>query len=82
MIKRRRAYKRYDWKAHQWAIIKHEVMMAISRKMAKAIDEAFLYGKRSDEPNRVRLAVPSSVQIAVPDYLLKKVLSERKVVIR
>jgi len=65
MRKRRRAYKRYDWKAHQWAVIKHEWTMAVSRRMADAIDEAILYGKRSDEP--------LSVRIAVPDYLLKVV---------
>lgn len=65
MRKRRRAYKKYDWKAHQWAIIKHEWGMAVSRRMAKAIDEAILYGKRSVES--------VSVRIAVPDYMLKLV---------
>ena len=65
MNKRRRAYKRYDWKAHQWAIIKHEVVMAISRKMAKAIDNAILYGSEKQRDP----VMP--VRISVPDYLLK-----------
>lgn len=67
MNKRRRAYKKYDWKAHQWQIIKRGVTMMMVKAMAQRIDEAILYGSEK------HLDPVMPVRIAVPDYLLKVV---------
>lgn len=62
MKKRRRAYKKYDWRKHQFQCI---IMSAVRKTLAEEIDKAILYGAKE---------MPSpSVRIAVPDYLLKKV---------
>lgn len=59
MKKRRRAYKKYDWREHQFQCI----MSTVRKILAEAIDNAILYGTNE---------MPS-VRIALPNYLLKKV---------
>lgn len=74
MNKRRRAYKKYDWKAHQWAVIKAEVTAILSAEMTKVLDNAILYGseKHLDPVMPVRIAVPDYLLKAVPDSITSK----------
>ena len=63
MKKRRRAYKAYDWRTHQWQLILNKTVSEISRRLAQSMDMAILFGK-----DKVSSVEP--VRIQVPDYLL------------
>ena len=44
MKKRRRAYKKYDWKHHSMHLINGQLWMALNRSCGKYIDLVVLYG--------------------------------------
>jgi len=61
MNKRRRAYKKYDWKAHQNELFIKRFKMAVFLAYSKAIDHAFLYGKPNKMSEHIELTVPSCI---------------------
>ena len=44
MKKRRRAYKKYDWRHHSMHLINEQLRMAVVKSQAKYIELAILYG--------------------------------------
>lgn len=49
MNKRRRAYKKYDWKAHQNELFIKWFKMLVACAYGREIDNEILYGKRSEK---------------------------------
>lgn len=64
MNKRRRAYKKYDWKAHQKELFLRWFRSEVSARMAEAIDNAILYGASNSNSS-------GTFRLAVPDCMLK-----------
>lgn len=64
MNKRRRAYKKYDWKAHQKELFMRWFKSEVSAMMAEAIDNAVLYGTANSKAS-------GTFRLAVPDCMLK-----------
>ena len=42
--RRRRIQKRYDWREHQWQLIRARFMEELYRSISEELDRAILYG--------------------------------------
>lgn len=42
--RRRQIRNRYDWREHQWKLIKTRIMEELYRRISEELDHAILYG--------------------------------------
>lgn len=42
--RRRKIRKRYDWREHQWKLIKARIMDELCRRISEKLERAILYG--------------------------------------
>lgn len=71
MKKRRRAYKKYDWRQHTMHLISKQLLTAVIKSRTKYIELVFLYGMNRVESRKETVTLKAGlwefdVEIKVP----------------
>ena len=76
MKKRRRAYKKYDWRQHCMKLLSDQLNKAINEQVAKSLDMCILYGVQAVAYRTTETTLKAGLwKVTVPinePYLIKK----------